>query len=86
MEKNIVEERKLEEWNEVQRDLFMSSMLSREALLSALLENEHSQVKCLETSHENWKSLEYTFEGDVYAKRIKLQNWIWLFQDAKMNL
>ena len=83
-EKKIVEERKLEECSEVERNLFMHNMLSREGLLSSLLENEYSEVKSLETSHKIWIALESTFEDDKHAKRIRLQNWICLFQDAKM--
>ena len=49
--KKIVEESKLEECSEVERNIFMRNMLAREGLLSALLENEYSQVKSLETSH-----------------------------------
>ena len=83
-EKKIVEESKLEECSEVERNLFMHNMLAREGLLSALLENEYSQLKNLETSHKIWIALESNFEGDKHAKRIRLQNWICFFQDAKM--
>lgn len=38
-EKTIVEEGKLEECSEAERDLFMCNMRAREALLSSLLEN-----------------------------------------------
>lgn len=82
-EKKIVKE-ELEECSEVERDLFMCNMRAREALLSALPENEYSQVKSLQTSHEIWKALESTFEGDIHAKRIRLLNWIYAFQKAKM--
>ena len=41
-DKKIVEERKLEECSEVERDLFMYNMWAREALLSALPKNECS--------------------------------------------
>lgn len=82
--KKIEEERKLEECSEVERDLFIYNMLAREALLSALPENEYSQVKPLEMSHVIWKALEFTFEGDLHAKRIRLYNWICLFQDSMM--
>lgn len=40
--KTMVEERKLEEYNEVERYLFIYNMLAREALLLALLKNEYS--------------------------------------------
>lgn len=40
--KTIMEEKKLEECTEVERDLFMCNMLSREALFSALPENEYN--------------------------------------------
>ena len=55
--KEIVEESKLEEYSEGERDLLMCNMRDREALLSALLENDYNQVKTLETSHEIWKQL-----------------------------
>ena len=59
-------------------------MRAREALLIAHPKIEYSQVKSLETYHKIWTTLESTFEGDKHAKRIRLQNWICLFQDAKM--
>ena len=64
----------------------MNFFFAREALLLALLENKYkyNQVKFLKTSHEIWEALEFTFEGDKHAKRIKLQNLICLFQEAKM--
>ena len=31
-----------------------------------------------------WKALESIYEGEKHAKRIKLQIWIFLFQEAKM--
>ena len=47
----IVEESKLEECIEGERDMFMCNMRAREALLISLLENEYSQVKSIQTSH-----------------------------------
>ena len=82
--KKIIEEERIEGCSEAGRDLFMCNMRVREALLSALLENEYNQVKSLVTSHKIWKSLESTFEGDDHAKRMRLQNWICAFQDARM--
>ena len=41
-EKEVVDEDKLEEYIEPQRELFMCNMLAREALLTALLENEYN--------------------------------------------
>ena len=38
--KNIIEDSKLEEHSEAERDIFMCDMLAREELLSSLLENE----------------------------------------------
>ena len=84
VDKEIIDENKLEECTEAERDLFMFNMRAREELLLALLKNEYSHIKSLVTSHEIWKDLESTFEGDKHAKRIKLQNWINLFQEAKM--
>ena len=55
----------------------MCNMRTKEALLLALPKNEY-------TSHEIWKALESTFEHDIHAKRIRLENWICAFQDAKM--
>ena len=79
-----MEEDKLENYNEIERNLFMCNMRAKEALLSVLLENEYSQVKLCQTSHQILKALESKFEGDKHAKRMRLQNWICIFQDAKM--
>ena len=38
----------------------------------------------LKTSHEIWKALEANYEGDTHAKRVRLQNLICAFQDARM--
>ena len=83
-EKKIIEEEKIEGCSEEERDLFMCNMRTREELLLALPENEYNQIKSLETSYKIWAALESTFEGDTHAKRIRLQNWICAFQDAKM--
>ena len=70
--KEIVEESKLEECSEGERDLIMCNMRAREALLSSIPENEYNQVKTFQTSHEIWKTSEVTFEHDDHAKRMKL--------------
>lgn len=57
-------------------------MIAREALVVALPKNEQIQVKYLQKPHAIWKALQSTIEGDKNAKRIRLQNWICLFQDA----
>ena len=62
----------------------MCDMRAREALLTALLEIEYNQLKTLATSHLIWKALENSFEGDEHSKKLRLQNWICVFQDAKM--
>ena len=69
--KEIVEESKLEECSEGERDMFMCNMRAREALLSNILENKYNLVKTFQTSQEIWKALEVTFEGDDHAKRKK---------------
>ena len=84
VEKAIVEENKLKNCTKEERDLFMCNIRDREALLSTLPENEYNQVKLLKTSHEIWKALESNYKGDKHAKRVRLQNWICAFQDAKM--
>ena len=63
----------METWIEVERDLFMCDMRARETLLTALA-----------TSHLIWKDLENSFEGDAHSKKLRLQSWIYAFQDAKM--
>ena len=77
--KAIVEESKLEECSECERDLFMCNMRAREAILTSLLENEYNKVKAFQTSHTIRKALEVTFEGDDHAKRMKLKSWICTF-------
>ena len=62
----------------------MCNIREKEAILSALLESEYSQVKLLKTSHEIWKALEANYEGDTHAKRLRLQNFIFAFQDSIM--
>ena len=62
----------------------MCNMREREDLLIIILKNEYSQVKPLVTSYEIWKALESTFESDDHAKRMRLENWIFAFQDARM--
>ena len=84
VEKTIVEEDKLENYTEEERDLFMCNIRVREALLLIMPKNEYTQVKLLKTSHEIWKALESNYEGDKHAKRVRLQNWICAFQDARM--
>ena len=78
-EKTIVEEIKLEECSEVERDLFMCNMLSKEALLTALPKNEYNKVKSLRLSNRIWKALQSTYEGDKHAKKVRLHNWICFF-------
>ena len=41
-------------------------------------------TKLLNLSTETWKTLESSFEGVQHAKRVRLQNRICLFQEAKM--
>jgi hypothetical protein len=62
----------------------MCNMLVREAILIALLEKEYNQVKSLILAFEIWKDLKSTYEGDKHAKKVILQNWMCLFQEAKM--
>ena len=83
-EKIIIVEDNLESCTEEKKELFMCNMRAREALLSALPETEYNQVKSLDTSDNIWKSLENSFEGDIHSKKMRLQNWICAFQDAKM--
>ena len=82
--KTIIEEKDLEICTEEKRDFFMCDMRAREALLTTLLEIEYNQVKSLVTSHLIWKVLETSFEGDAHSKKLRLQSWICVFQDAKM--
>lgn len=62
----------------------MCNMRAREALLSELPEEEYNLLKTLDTSHKSWKALENSFVGDVHSKKMRLQNYICAFQDAKM--
>ena len=62
----------------------MCNIRAREVVLSALPKNEYNQVKFLKTSHEIWKALEANYEGYTHAKRVRLQNLICAFQDARM--
>ena len=72
LEKTIVEDNKLENCIEEERDLFMYNVRAREALLSSSPENEYRQVKLLKTYHEIWKALESNFEGDKTCKESKI--------------
>ena len=83
-EKTIIEEKYLESFSKVERDLFMCDMRASEALLSTLPKIEYNQVKSLATSHLIWKALENSFEGDAHSKKLRLQSWICASQDAKM--
>ena len=38
----------------------------------------------MKTYHEIWKTLEANYEGDTHAKRVRLQNFLCAFQDARM--
>ena len=38
----------------------------------------------LKTSHEIWKALEENYEVDTHVKKVRLQNLICEFQDARM--
>ena len=58
----------------------MCNMLTREVFLTTLPENEYNQVKSLNLAHKIWKTLESTFEGDKHARKVRLWNWICLFQ------
>ena len=82
--KDIVEEDELESYIEEQREVFMCNIRAREVVLLALPKSEYSQVKLLKTSHEIWKALEANYEGDKHAKRVRLQNLICAFQEARM--
>ena len=82
--KDIVEEDNLERCTKEHREVFMCNIREREVECSALLESEYSQVKLLKTSHEIWKDLEENYEGDTHAKRVRLQKFIFVFQDARM--
>lgn len=62
----------------------MHNIILRETLLLALPKNEYNQLNSLQRSHKIWGALESTFEGDKHAKSIRLQNWMFLFQDTKM--
>ena len=62
----------------------MCNIREREEILSSLPKSECSQVKLLKTSHKIWKALEANYEGDTHAKRVRLQNLICAFQDARM--
>ena len=84
VEKTIMEGDKLENCSDTKRDMFMYNIREREELLSTLPENEYSKVKLFKTYHEIWKALESNYEGDKHAKRVRLQNWICAFHDAKM--
>ena len=84
IEKMIMEEDNLENCTKEQRDFFMCNIREREALFSTLLKNEYNQVKSLKTSHEIWKAFESNYKGDTHAKRVRLQNLICAFHDAKM--
>ena len=84
LEKKIIAKKDLETSTEEERELFMCEMRAREALLIALSEIEYNQVKSLVTSHLIWKALENSFEGDEHSKKLRLQNWTCVFQDAKM--
>lgn len=79
-----MEERKLQDCSEAESYPFMCNMWAREPCLLALLKTEYSQVKSLETSHKIWKDLESTFKGHKHAKRIRFENYICLFQEAKL--
>ena len=62
----------------------MCNIREREVVFSALPENEYNQVKLLKKSHEIWEALKENYEGDTHAKRVRLQNLICAFQDARM--
>ena len=62
----------------------MCNIREREVILPALPKNEYSQVELLKTSHEIWKALEANYEVDTHPKRVRLQNLICTFQDARM--
>ena len=62
----------------------MCNIRAREVVLSSLPKSEYTQVKLLKESHEIWKALEENYEGDTHAKRVRLKNLIFAFQDARM--
>ena len=62
----------------------MCNIRAREAIFLSLPKNEYSKVKLLKTSNEIWKALEENYEGDTHAKRVRLQNLHFTFQDARM--
>ena len=62
----------------------MCNIREREVILSVLPKRVYYQVKLLKTSHEICKALEENYEGDTHAKRVRLQNLICAFQDARM--
>ena len=45
--KDIIDEDKLESWEQDDRDIFMQNMLAKESLLSSLLESKYPDVKKL---------------------------------------
>ena len=63
----------------------MQNTLDKKALISTLLESKFVEVKSLKLVHEIQISLKETLEGDAHAKKVRLQNWICLFQDAKIQ-
>ena len=48
--KIVIKEKKIENYNEEEREIFMCDMREREIILSTLLENIYNQVKTLITS------------------------------------
>ena len=62
----------------------MCDMREREIILSSLPKNDCNQVKIVITTNKVCESLEAIYEGDKQSKRVKLQNWVCLFQEAKM--
>ena len=45
--KDLIDEDKLESWEQDDRDIFMQKMLAKESLLSSLLESKYADVKKL---------------------------------------
>ena len=45
--KDLIDEDKLESWEQDDRDIFMQNMLAKESLLSSLLESKSADVKKL---------------------------------------